>query len=311
MKILSLVTNRHAPFYEVQTTELESKGVEIDHVYPRKQSKSHEIQQNISRSYIDYFPLIYRVLPKALSEYDIVHANNGKTAPFALIQPHRPIVLTLWGSDLMGRYRTLCKKSAAYCDEVIVMSEEMESELGQNAHVIPHGIDLDQFAPMSQAEARSAVNWDGDVKHILFPYDPAREVKNYPLAKQIVKQAQNKLPMSLQLQVVSDVRHDQVPLYMNAADVLLITSRREGFPNSVKEAMACNLPIVSTDVGGIRDRLEDVDNSYVSNSEGELVARLCEVLSNDRRSNGRRYVADLSQEQMGKQIINVYKKALK
>ena len=93
---------------------------------------------------------------------------------------------------------------------------------------------------------------------------------------------------------------------MNAADALLLTSKLEGSPNTVKEAMACNLPVVSTDVGDVRTRLENVTPSAVCTSEAELVDRLVEVLETGERSNGRTHVETVSWDRMADEIIQVY-----
>ncbi|RQG96182.1 glycosyltransferase family 4 protein [Natrarchaeobius oligotrophus] len=310
MKVLSLVTNRHARFYKTQTEMLEEQGVDFTHVFPPQQSSKRAERIEIDRSKIDYLKFYTSLLRESWDEYDVVHANYGLMTPFALAQPHRPIVLSLWGSDLTGRVGEVTKRFGKYCDEIIVMSPQMEMELGYEAHVIPHGIDLNQFKPMSQSEARSAVGWDRETKHVLFPYKLSRRVKNYPLAERVVEEVRSEVSTPIELQVVNDVEHEDVPLYMNAADALLLTSRREGFPNSVKEAMACNLPVVSTDVGPLHDRLEEVENSYVSKSESELVTALTDVLCSGRRSNGREYATDLSLEAMADGIIEVYDKAL-
>lgn len=310
MDVLSLVTNRYAPFYVNQSATLEQKEITLTHISPRQQNPDYREQQDISRSMIDYAVMHPQIVRESLNRYDLIHANNGKTAPFALAQHKRPIVLSLWGSDLSGKYGQVTKLCAKLCDEVIVMSEEMNDELDREAHVIPHGINMDTFEPMPKESAQEALGWDHDSKHVLFPYYPGRDVKNYPLAEQIVAQVRPELSAKIELHAIYNIDHDQMPVYMSASDALLLTSKREGFPNSVKEAMACNLPIVSTDVGGLRDRLSKVSNSYVGTSEAELVEYLTRVLQSGQRSDGRQHAADLSLKQMADNIISVYEKAL-
>lgn len=95
----------------------------------------------------------------------------------ALAQLRKPVVLSLWGSDLYGPVGPVSRACAPLCDELVVMSEEMQSTLGRPCEVIPDGVDLEKFQPKPQAEARRAVGWDEDDYQILFPYLPERDVK--------------------------------------------------------------------------------------------------------------------------------------
>jgi len=110
---------------------------------------------------------------------------------------------------------------------------------------------------------------------------------------------------------MSDVDHDRVYLYMNAADVLLLTSRREGSPNTVKEALACNLPVVSTDVGDVRTQLDGVSPSAVCDGDRELVDELVDVLDAGERPDSHEKVQrEMSIDRMGERILDVYESAL-
>lgn len=305
MKTLQLVTSR-SPIFKNQEKILEMMGVETSTVsVPRPDDNS------TGRSLTNYVHYSIQVQKKSIKNFDLVHANYGLTAPFALTQVNRPIVLTLWGSDLAGRYDRLTKICAKYCDEVIVRNEEMRRELGRDAHIIPSGVDLEQFKPLPKLDTQREVGWDPSKKHVLFPYSPSRSVKNYPLAERVVEQVDDKCSDEVCLQTVYGIDHDDVPTYMNAADALLLTSHREGSPNTVKEAMACNLPVVATDVGDVRELLSDVSISRVCTSEEGLIVALHQILEGDSRPEGRDHVRDLSLDRMGERIVEVYEKALK
>lgn len=307
LRVLNLVSNKDARFYQQQTKVLGQQGVECVTSTP---PGDHFTDGNVDRKPMDYVKFFPKVVRESLSDYDLVHANYGLTAPMALAQVRKPVVLSLWGSDLMGEYGWLSKRCARHCDAVIVMSEEMARELGKPCYVIPHGIDTERFAPESREAARAKVGWNPDKRHVLFPYPKTHEVKDYSRTKEIVERASERVEADVELQVVSSVAHTEVPNYMNAADALLLTSRREGSPNSVKEAMSCNLPVVSTDVGDVRERMRGVSPATVSDDDDDLVDGLVDVLEEPRHSNGREAVREVSLERMGERIRGVYETVL-
>lgn len=303
--MLNLVTNPDAGCFNTQVDSLADLGVESDTLAP---PGDHDVTGDVEhhRGIADYLRFYPTVLRHSFGDYELIHANYGLTGPAAVAQPNLPFVLSLWGSDLYGRYGWLSRLCARRADAVIVMSETMASDLGQPCHVIPHGIDTAKFSPRPQEAAQAELSWDPDVRHVLFPYPPVRDVKDYPRAERVVAAAQERLDGSISLHPVVGVPHERMSTYMNAADVLLLTSSHEGSPNTVKEALACNLPVVSTDVGDVRERLDGVTPSAVGRTDPELVEALCTILERGERSNGRAAVSELTAEWTARRIHEVY-----
>lgn len=311
MHVLNLVTNPDATFFTQQLDVLTDHDVTSETVSVPGMRFSPN-NDSPGRSVWDYIHFYIQVLRQATNDYDLVHANYGLTAPAALAQPKRPVVVSLWGSDLLGDLGFVSRWCARRADAVIVMSPQMAESLEEvDAHVIPHGVDMALFRPFDQSTARDRVNWREDAAHVLFPYGKDRPVKNFPRAARIVDGVQQRLgDDDVVLHSIQDVTHSDMPDYMNAADALLLTSSREGSPNSVKEAMACNLPVVSTDVGDVAERLAGVSPSFVCQTDDELIEGLETVLRQRVRSNGRAHVRELGLDRMGERIASVYDSVL-
>lgn len=307
MRVLNLVANKDARFFRQQVAELSRRNVTCRTL---SVPGDHDTNSAATRSVFDYVQFVPSVWNTLGEGYDIVHANYGLTGPAALAQRSCPVVLSLWGTDLYGPYSWLSKNCARYSDAVIVMSEAMASELDQDCHVIPHGVDFDLFAPAPQADAQRELGWNPNHRHVLFPYSTTRDVKDYPRAQRIVAAADDRLNQPVELEIVKGEPHQRMPLYMNAADSLLLTSKWEGSPNSTKEALACNLPVVATRVGDIDEQLQGVSHSVVCDSDEELTAALVDVLEAGERSNGRQHATEYSLKRMGDQIVDVYKSVL-
>ncbi|ELY82710.1 glycosyltransferase [Natrinema gari] len=305
MHVLTLTTNADAPFMTQQQAALAERGVSGTTI-----SVAGEVDADTDRSPADYVRTVPRVIQEARNGYDLIHAHYGLTAPMALAQLRQPVVLSLWGSDVHGPAAPVSRLSAPFCDAVVVMSEEMRTALGRECTVIPDGVDLEKFRPEPQDRAKKRVGWDddADAHEILFPYSPARGVKNYTRAERVVTVVDNLLERPVRLRTVYGVDHDAVSDYMNAADALLLTSDSEGSPNSVKEALACNLPVVAVDVGDVRERLAGVTPSHVATTDEELIRGLIDVLERGERSNGREAAREVSIDRTADRLLTVYER---
>jgi glycosyltransferase involved in cell wall biosynthesis len=309
LDVLSLVNVRDATFYLNQVRALSEQGVNCKTLSVPGEIDGSDPDAN--RSPLDYLRFFPSVFDEVSEGYDVVHANFGLTGPHALAQQQCPVVLTLWGSDVFGEFGWLSKLCARRADAVIVMSERMGDPLPSEYTVIPHGIDFEMFHPIPQQRARAELGWDQSAHQVLFPSPTAREEKNFPRAKRVVERVRSEVDGEVVLQTPDgQVPHERMPLVMNAADVLLLTSTHEGFPNTVKEALACNLPVVSTDVGGVPDRLAAVEPSAVGRTDEELVDAVVSVFRSGERSNGRETVQDLSLDRMAERIREVYERVL-
>jgi len=195
--------------------------------------------------------------------------------------------------------------------KTIVKSEDMKIRLGlKNAVVIPNGVDLNLFHPLDKKECRQKLGWDLDNLYVLFASKPDRKEKNFALAQATMDRIKIN---SAELKIIYHIDHSQMPVYLNAADVLLLTSKWEGSPNIVKEAMACNVPVVSTKVGDIEYLFENTEGYYYTESDPDKLAeKINYVLNNDIKPNGRQRIIDLKldSESVDEKLIKVYQEVI-
>ncbi len=265
------------------------------------------------RSKLNYLKGAVDVLRKTSgTPYDVVHAHYGLSAFPAWVRLRAPLVMTLHGSDVLGgRFERLCSwLISRSADAVIVVSEEMRQRVP--GIVIPCGVDLNLFRPYNRDEARARLGWPLDKSLILFPFDPKRPVKRYDLAKAAVERLAQE-GISAELMTVFGVENRKMPWYYSAADAMILCSDREGSPTSVKEALACDLPVVATDVGDVREILSGVAGAWLSKREvGEISRNLREALDAPRCGRFERPAAMARYDQAltVEKIISLYDKVL-
>ncbi|WP_330631657.1 glycosyltransferase [Halocatena halophila] len=298
IRVLQVATSNRS-FFSQQVSVLEARNVECETlIVPRPREGTRGV-----RSYLSVY---LQLLGKSLADFDLIHVNYGLLAPMGVCQPGRPLVVTLWGSDVLGPrwLKVLSETSVRFSDAVIAPTKPLQRALSVPSEFVPFGIDYSLFRPIDRGRAREELGWPKDEHVVLFPYDPGREEKNAALARRITNQLEG-----VRLETVTGVPYKSMPTYMNASDALLITSNYESGPLSVCEAAACNVPVVSRDVGFVSDVLDGVEPSVITNDEASLRDGLAEILAGDRRSNGRS-VTDRSLDRFGDGITRVYQKVL-
>jgi glycosyltransferase involved in cell wall biosynthesis len=151
------------------------------------------------------------------------------------------------------------------------------------------------------------LGWPADKVIVLFAGRAEAAEKRLWLAEQAVNAAAVEIP-NLELRVAATVRPSEMPLHYAAADCLLHTSVSEGSPNVVKEALACNLPVIATPSGDVRELLRDVDACAVCEPDSDAVASsLVKVLGLHRESNGRELTAHLGIDVIAHKTMDCYR----
>jgi glycosyltransferase involved in cell wall biosynthesis len=307
------------PWAKRQAESLEELGVEIDTYLSRNRRSIGGLIKG---------GLAMRAQARAWHA-DFVHVHYGAAhALIAVLLSGKPVVISFNGSDILGNYNRAGQKTrsglvsgilsqlaALGSRRCITKSEELKNALWfpwsrNKSEVIPNGVDLDVFQPMARSEARRVLGWSPDEPVVLFMDRKGAWVKDPDLAHAACAEARKTIP-SLRMHIVESEPPERMPLFFNAADALLLTSRHEGSNNTVKEALACNLPVVTTACGDVRQRLAGVSDCHICPRDAhELGKRLAEVVVRRERTNGRTYVQDLSVDRVAVKVKQCYERAI-
>lgn len=309
MKVLTVTNMYPQPdqpafgvFVRDQVESLRRQGVEVDVLFmDGRRSKLN---------YLRAFPGLWARLRR--ERYDLLHAHYIFAGLVARAQWACPVVLTHHGPEVFMTWEAnVCRLATRWFDRVIMVSPEMKERLGsEDAQVIPCGVDFDRFKPMPQESARSLLNLPPERKLILWAGEYFRPEKRFDIVERSLAILKSRDPRA-ELVLLSGKPHDVVPLYMNACDLLLLTSDAEGSPMVIKEAMACNLPIVSTPVGDVPSVIAGSEGCYVCSQDPTDVANKLQLaLDFGRRTSGREQVRPMELSAISKRIIAVYEDAL-
>lgn len=215
------------------------------------------------------YPGAVRRLRRLLARqpYDVVHAHFGLAGACAAAAGAKPLVVTYHGTDVRHPLSGLVSRRLAHRDAITAAASRalFEPEGGRpglprrpgRAAVLPCGIDVERFRPIPPPRARAELGLDPDGRYLLFPASPARPVKRHDRAAELARR------VDATLLVLGATPPAEVPLWVNAASAVVITSDNEGFGMAAVEALACQTPVLSTPVGAIPFLLAGLPGCHV------------------------------------------------
>jgi len=292
-------TRRFSPFIIEQAKSLQKLGVQI------------EFFGIEGKGLLGYLKNRKNLIPK-IKEFQphIIHAHYGLSGLLANLQRKVPVITTYHGSDINNskilRFSKIAMRLSVY--NIFVSQKNINtSGIKKRFELIPCGVDVDLFKPTDdRLEAKKQMNLDILKKHVLFAGAFDNQVKNVVLAKEAISQLNE-----VELLELKGYSREQVMLLMNAADVVLMTSFTEGSPQFIKEAMLCNCPIVSVDVGDVKEIFGDTQGCYLSEQRTpeDVAEKLQQAIAFGKRTNGRERILDLGLDinTVAQKVLAVYK----
>ncbi|HQG56970.1 MAG TPA: glycosyltransferase family 4 protein [Bacteroidales bacterium] len=306
MKVLFVCRGNKAdvisPIIKAQALSLRKKGIDVD-IFPVE-----------GKNYLGYFKSIGKLRAFARKDnFDIIHAHFGFTALMCSVAiPRRKLIVSLMGSEIYysQTMRFLCRIFSKYFwKRTIVKSYAMAVLLkGKNITILPNGVDLETFYPVEKKTARAKLSLPEGKTILLFPSYPFRKEKNFDFIRKITGKTENVLLVHFRYEPQNIIN-----LYYNAADVVVMASSFEGSPNTIKEAMACNCPIVATDVGDVGWVMGDTEGCFLSTlNEEEYLSSLSKALlfaNSKGKTSGRNRIIylGLSSDIIAEKLIEIYK----
>ncbi|HET9199222.1 MAG TPA: glycosyltransferase [Solirubrobacterales bacterium] len=286
-----------------QVDEVRRRGIEVDLF-------------EFARGRGEYLPATRRLRALLRRErFDLVHAHYGLAGWVARLAGARPLIVTFHGTDvrhhLVGH---LSRRLAWRLDLVAGVSRALfEPEDGRpglpavpGSAVLPCGPDLRRFEPIPRQRARRRLGLDPEGRYLFFPANPARPEKRHDRAAEVAAACEADLLTG------GSIEPDAMPLWLNAADAVLVTSDYEGFGMAAVEALACEVPVLSTDVGIAPYALGGIDGCLCARFDAAAWAAVARrhLDSPDPRVAGAGRAATLSAAAMAERVIEAYRAVL-
>jgi len=260
--ISSTANKKLAPFIEEQMNSLRSIGITC---------VLFQVTQNGIIGYLKHYKLLKRMI--RLEKPDLIHAHYGFSGLLANLQRKIPVITTFHGTDINNKkIRWISFIVARLSEKSIYVTEQLKT-LSRNDYgvVIPCGVDLSVFTPQEMTLAKRKMKLDSAKNYVLFCSKFDNSIKNSPLAIRAFNELKKRQSINMELLELNNFSREEVSNLLNASCCLIMTSFSEGSPQVIKEALATNRPIVSTDVGSVRELIIDVDGCSIVEYELESV----------------------------------------
>ncbi len=243
------------------------------------------------------------------NRFDVVHAHFGLTAWPALAAKGTAHAVTLHGTDLTHpRSRAITLGALPFEDLVATVSEPLAQQLPRWAvrkrqAILPAGVATDRFKPIPRTEARARLGLDPQGPYLLFPADPARPEKRYDRAAALATQC------NVRLLTLGNTDPQEVPLWVNAANAVLVPSERESYGLAVLEALACDVPVLATPVGIAPEALHGVTGTYCGPFDESAWTRALapHLAAADPRIEGRATAERHSTDKMAADVVTAWR----
>jgi teichuronic acid biosynthesis glycosyltransferase TuaC len=261
----------------------------------------------------EYLPATRRLRALLRRErFDLVHAHYGLAGWVAKLAGAAPLLVTFHGTDVRhGVVGPLSRRLAWRVDLVAAVSRALFAEENgrpglpavPGSAVLPCGPDLDRFGAIPRSQARSSLGLDPDGRYLFFPANPARPEKRHDRAAALAARC------GADLLSGGSIEPERMPLWINAADAVLVTSDYEGFGMAAVEALACEVPVLSTPVGIAPYALAGIEGCLCAEFETERWATVASrhLEASDPRCAGAARAASLSAASMAERVIEAYR----
>ena len=251
----------------------------------------------------------YKGLKRIIQDYkpDVIHAHYGLSGLLATLQRRVPVVTTFHGSDINNPKVLPFSKIAMRLSAFTIFVSQKNVDIARPTKkfaLLPCGVNSDNFTEVPIGEARLKLQLEDTKKYVLFAGSFSNRVKNPELAQKAIALLNN-----VELIELKGYSRVEVNYLMHAVDAALMTSHSEGSPQFIKEVMACGCPLVSVDVGDVKEITAGVDGCYlVSRDPKQIAEKLQLAIDFKERTQGRQRIMELglSNELVAKKLIEIY-----